>query len=31
MAGSLMDGLDPNERWGPDGDLPPPRDEGGPG
>jgi predicted transcriptional regulator len=31
MAGSLMDGLDPNERWGPDGDLLPPRDEGGHG
>jgi hypothetical protein len=24
MAGSLMDGLDPNERWGEDGDLLPP-------
>jgi hypothetical protein len=31
MAGSLMDGLDPNERWGPDGDLLPPGDEGGHG
>lgn len=28
MAGSLMDGLDPNERWGPDGDLLPPGAEG---
>ena len=27
MAGSLMDGLDPSERWGEDGDLLPP-DEG---
>ena len=27
MAGSLMDGLDPKERWGEDGDLLPP-DEG---
>ncbi len=24
MAGSLMDGLDPKERWGKDGDLLPP-------
>jgi hypothetical protein len=28
MAGSLMDGLDPNERWGPDGDLLPPGEGG---
>ena len=28
MAGSLLDGRDPNERWGPDGDLLPPRGAG---
>lgn len=27
MAGSLMDGLDPGERWGEDGDLVPPGGE----
>jgi hypothetical protein len=27
MAGSLMDGLDPDERWGEDGDLLPPGKE----
>ena len=26
MAGSLMDGLDPDERWGEDGDLLPPQE-----
>jgi hypothetical protein len=28
MAGSLMDGLGPNERWGPDGDLLPRGEDG---
>ncbi len=27
MQGSLMDGLDPKERWGEDGDLLPPTEE----
>jgi hypothetical protein len=29
MDGCLMDGLDPNERWGEDGDLLPPREKKG--